>query len=132
MDGSVLDAFALASRDSASAGASIVELLQLLRLATRLISKPCYIVIDGIDECERGDRQRDIIEPLSELAIMSDSVKVLILSRPCDIMVKGILSKHPSITLSAELRQGISGYMLALTLRKSLNLGLIHPHNHPS
>ena len=101
-EGSVLDAFALASRGSSSAEASsIVELLQLLQLSTHLISRPWYIVIDGIDECERGDRQWGIIQPLSKLAMMSDSVKVLILSRPCDIMVKGILSKHPSITLSA-------------------------------
>ena len=124
-DGSVLDVFALASRDSSSAGASsIVELLQLLRLATRLIPKSCYIVIDGVDECERGDRQRDIIQPLSELAIMSDSVKVLILSRPCDIMVKGILSKHPSITLSAEHTSGDIRLYVSSHIEKIFELGL--------
>lgn len=54
---------------------------ELFRCMQGLIDTPVYLIVDAIDEADRGERE-DILESLTKLVSLSPSVRILVTGRP--------------------------------------------------
>jgi hypothetical protein len=88
--------------------ASVVEVGELLDLCLRTMEDRCFIILDGIDECDNSSRS---LEGLNSIVSECPSVRLLLFSRPTVTVLNDWIPKDCQVPIADENRDDIQHYL---------------------